>query len=395
MEENTDFLRRRNGGDTESAESTDPTEVYNLTKLTKSDSTYKSIIKSDLFERFDRLWPTTIWWDVPIVLGVSGGADSILLAELVYRARLCEERRLTKQFDRTGKDFRTANVRVIIAHANHQLRGAESDGDEQFVRDWYESRKSASWLAFRSTRLEIETTANGLESDCRAARYGWLERVCSEFGARYLLTAHNSDDQAETILYRVLRGTGMDGLSGIPMFRRISESLTLARPILSFSRREIESQLNAWGLSWRTDSSNLTNDYSRNQIRNQLLPWIEQNVQPSVRQSLLRLGNLARQAQEAIQRQIDDLNRRGATISRPETLDFFCNSLENVSEYVVSELIRDAWEKQGWPQQAMGRSEWDQLVQLVRNPSERAARMFPGKIQALRLSDRLRLRKLF
>ena len=141
------------------------------------------------------LFPT----DETAVAAVSGGADSIFLAETLYRTRL------------NNSEFRIPNSelnspKLVIAHVNHNLRGAESDADEQFVRDWVEQRqKNAPWLVGEFTRLNIQTDSDGLENACREARYAWLKDVCCRYGARYLFTAHNADDQIETVLFRILR----------------------------------------------------------------------------------------------------------------------------------------------------------------------------------------------
>ena len=128
--------------------------------------------------------------DETAVVAVSGGADSIFLAETLYRTRLKNSSLLTPHSSLT---------KLVIAHVNHNLRGAESDADEQFVRDWVEQRqKNSPWLVGRFTRLNIQTDSDGLENACREARYAWLKDVCCNVGARYLFTAHNADDQIET-----------------------------------------------------------------------------------------------------------------------------------------------------------------------------------------------------
>ena len=127
--------------------------------------------------------------DETAVVAVSGGADSIFLAETLYRNKLRESA--------ANSLLPTACCllsKLIIAHVNHNLRGAESDADEQFVRDWVQQRqKNAPWLVGEFTRLNIQTDSDGLENACREARYAWLKDVCCRYGARYLFTAHNAD----------------------------------------------------------------------------------------------------------------------------------------------------------------------------------------------------------
>ena len=156
---------------------------------------------------------------------------------------------------------------MVVAHFNHRLRGADSDGDSQFVSKLSEELG----LEFYGGAADVDDGAVS-ENDFRHQRYNFLFRVARQTNCRYVVTAHHRDDQVETVLFRLFRGTGVGGLGGIPVARVVDESLTIMRPMLNVTKREIESALEAWNQPWRSDVSNSTSQYARNFIRNEVLP---------------------------------------------------------------------------------------------------------------------------
>ena len=128
--------------------------------------------------------------------------------------------------------------RIVAAHFNHRLRGAAADADQQFVQQTCQSLNVHCLLGDADPVAYPQARAGtGLESAARQLRYRFLIETAEQSGARYVATGHTADDQAETVLHHVLRGTGLAGLAGIPAIRRASEAVTLVRPLLSFSRR--------------------------------------------------------------------------------------------------------------------------------------------------------------
>lgn len=184
-----------------------------------------------------------------VLLALSGGKDSVyLLHQLLDMA---PKRGLT----------------IIAAHLNHRLRGEESDRDEAFVRDL-----CASWnvpVHIGTADVSAYAAANGLgvEEAARILRYAFLERVRQDCGCDVIATAHQADDQAETMLLNLTRGAGTKGLAGIPPVRR-----TVIRPILDIPAREIEDYLSSCGIPYVEDSSNRDDTYSRNRVRHEVLP---------------------------------------------------------------------------------------------------------------------------
>ena len=205
-----------------------------------------------------------------ILLAVSGGADSIYLAS------------------RAGEFFPGAQLGV--AHCNFCLRGAESDEDESFVRGWCASRGLPLFCRRFDTASYASWNGISVEMAARDLRYAWFAQLCSEQGFTAVAVAHNANDNAETLMLNLLRGTGSRGLRGMGKESKThagGKELTILRPMLDITRREIESALRKDGISWREDSTNRENDARRNKIRNQVFPVFKE-INPSYVRTLGR-----------------------------------------------------------------------------------------------------------
>lgn len=192
-----------------------------------------------------------------ILCALSGGADSMAL--LTVLERWAKERSLT----------------LHAAHFNHQLRGEESQRDEDFVTDWCRLRGIPLVVGRGDVAQEAQAQGKGVEETARAMRYGFLTETAQELGADKIATAHNADDNAETLLLHLARGTGLDGLTGIPPVRGI-----LIRPLLAIPRIDIEVWLSQEGIPHVEDSSNQNNVYARNRLRHEVMPVLR-DLNPS------------------------------------------------------------------------------------------------------------------
>lgn len=194
-----------------------------------------------------------------LLVAVSGGADSVCLLDVLF----------------TLKD--ELSITLSAAHVNHMLRGPESDRDEQFVRSLCDQYR----ISLFCERIDVARLAKGKNLSCeeagRYARYEFFHRLKTEYHFDKIATAHNQNDNVETVLMRFLRGTGITGLGGIPIYN----SRGVIRPLLSIPRCEIERYLNEKGISYIVDSSNLEDRFTRNKIRNQLLPDIVRAYNPN------------------------------------------------------------------------------------------------------------------
>ncbi|KPK99868.1 MAG: hypothetical protein AMJ91_06055 [candidate division Zixibacteria bacterium SM23_73_3] len=188
-------------------------------------------------------------------------------------------------------------LNLYVAHLNHKLRGAESDEDEKFAK------KMADRLKFKffSKRIDVKKEAKkrkvSIEQAAREVRYRYLEKLANQIKADKIALGHQADDQAETFLMRLLRGTGAVGLSGIPAKRG-----KIIRPLIQIRREEIEKFLKANKIPFRLDSSNYLIDFFRNKIRLSFLPKIKEEVNPKIVESLNRTADIISLQQEYIQK---------------------------------------------------------------------------------------------
>ena len=208
-------------------------------------------------------------WSAPVLLAVSGGIDSMCMAELF--ASLEEP------------------VPFVIAHCNFMLRGSESDGDEQFVRQWAADHDVKCHVAHFDTEDVARSRGISIEMAARELRYAWFEELCRTHGYKAVAVAHNANDNAETLTLNLLRGAGIKGLSGMNSFSIVPESMSLPllRPLLACTRKQIEGYMIVHKCRYREDSTNASSDYKRNRIRNEVFPVFEK-INPSFIRTLNR-----------------------------------------------------------------------------------------------------------
>jgi tRNA(Ile)-lysidine synthase len=200
---------------------------------------------------WDKQFPTLRLKRSHFLLAVSGGVDSVVLTHLMH----------------------TIGAKCTISHVNFQLRGSESARDEHFVRQLGEQLGFPVMVQSFETAKYAEAYKMGIQEAAREIRYTWFESIIKQLEQpSFLLTAHHADDQVETVLMHLFRGTGLHGLTGISSLRE--DSLALARPLLSFTKAEIQSYALEHGLNFVEDSSNAKDDYTRNFIRHQVVPSI-------------------------------------------------------------------------------------------------------------------------
>jgi len=187
--------------------------------------------------------------DKKLLLAVSGGVDSMVLMHL----------------------FQQLHYDIAIAHCNFQLRGKESDGDELFVQVKSEKLKVKSYCIRFDTESYSKENKLSIQLAARKLRYDWFHELLSENQLDYLVTAHHLDDNVETFLINFTRGTGLEGLTGIP-----AQNGNIIRPLLPFSREEIENYAQANQIQWREDSSNASDKYFRNKLRHDIVPILKE-----------------------------------------------------------------------------------------------------------------------
>lgn len=210
------------------------------------------------------------------------------------------------------KVSQSLDIQVVAAHYNHHLRGEESERDARFVRELAEALGVELISGEGDVSGRAEKNTCGIEETAREMRYAFLQEAARKAGAEVIATAHNANDNAETLLMHLLRGTGTRGLAGIPPVRG-----NIVRPLLAVSREEIEAYLLRWGLSHVEDSSNREDAYTRNRIRHQLFPVLEE-LSPGIVAHLNRTAEHVRTDEEYLCREAEKLalqaERKGDTL---------------------------------------------------------------------------------
>ncbi len=213
-----------------------------------------------------------------VIVGVSGGPDSVALLKILHSINL------TKNL----------HLRLFAAHLNHQLRGESSEKDEQFVHDL---SKDLS-LPFLLKSVNIQEIANqtkrSIEEAARIERYKFFGELSQRHNAAAVALGHTADDNAETLIHRIIRGAGLLGLEGIPVKRPLvgSSHVKIVRPLLFTWRKEIIEYLKREETAYRTDETNYETTYLRNKIRLELLPLLEEQYNPNVKNTLVQLGQI-------------------------------------------------------------------------------------------------------
>ncbi len=312
-------------------------------------------------------WPPEQWLDLTVLAAVSGGADSVALLRAVAALK-------------TG-----GAGRLCVAHFNHKLRH-EADFDQQFVVALCKQLGLSCETGFSDVAQLAANAGEGIEPAARRVRYDFLKDAAGRLGARFVLTAHTADDQAETILHRIIRGTGISGLAGMSRSRHLGPA-TLLRPLLGFRRRELEEYLHDIGQPFCQDSSNADRRFTRNRIRHELLPLVARHYNPGVADALLRLGCLADDVQSVIDDLADQLQDRAVRFKNENSVEIDAAALAGRPRYLLRELLVLVWRRQSWPMQAMGFVQWDQLARMLSekapaSPTVATKQIFPGNVQA-------------
>ncbi|MDX2033569.1 MAG: tRNA lysidine(34) synthetase TilS, partial [Blastocatellia bacterium] len=298
------------------------------------------------------------------IVAVSGGADSIALLDALAR--------------------RGEPGAIVVAHLNHQLRGAESDEDEDFVRRVAAERGLAVYCERAPVAAFAEAEGMNLEAAARRFRYDFFARLAERLDIGMVFTGHTRDDQAETILMRLLRGAGAQGLRGIRERRGLGARTVLLRPLLDVSRAEVLDHCAFYGLQYRTDSSNLSPDFTRNRVRLELLPLLR-SFNPRADESLARASALLHDDDDALRLIAEALLERASDAN-----ELRVQELQDAPPAVRRRALR-AWLARAAP--GLQRADASHLAALERMiTSGQSGRVIqlPGHGRVFREFDRLR-----
>lgn len=248
------------------------------------------------------------------LLAVSGGVDSMVLLHL----------------------YKALNLDFAVAHCNFKLRADESYLDETLVKDFCKNHNIPFFVERFDTMQFVETHKVSIQIAARELRYKWFKQICVDFDYQFIATAHHLDDQAETFLINLTRGTGIDGLIGIP-----EKNKNIIRPLLPFSRNEILNYAQENDIEWREDASNATTKYLRNKMRHLVLPVLKEENTEFLKTFQNTLNNL---------KNIQSLVNDAVAVFKKECVEFVNDKLEinldkadnylNKTHYLVQVLKR-------------------------------------------------------
>lgn len=254
-----------------------------------------------------------------ILIGLSGGPDSVFLLHFLNKFQ---------------KKFR---IEIGAAHVNHLLRGKESDRDELFCKTICREIS----IPFFSIRKKVKSYSLkhkiSLEAAGRKIRYDFFEKISNQHRYNKIATAHNADDNTETVLLNLIKGAGLKGISGIPIKRK-----NIIRPILALSKNEILNYLGNNLFEYRTDSSNLSNEYERNFLRNEIIPLIQKNINPAITNSVLNTSINLQRLNAGLSEISANLKSKikvipGVKVSIP--VGFIVDENEFISSYLIKEIV--------------------------------------------------------
>lgn len=288
------------------------------------------------------------------LLAISGGLDSLVLAHL------CKE----------------LNLEVALAHCNFNLRGDESDGDEEFLNELADRWELELFIQHFETETYAEENKLSIQMAARELRYQWLDELALQLNYDHVLTAHHADDALETFLINLSRGTGLDGLKGIPEINGI-----IVRPFLPFSRNDLLSYAEDKDLKWREDSSNQSTKYLRNKIRKEVIPALN-GLDPDFLNRFKKTQDHLKEASELVTDRLDEISDKVIQV-KPEGMFFNISVLRNMNspKAYLYQLLKD-----------FGFTEWDDVEALLEAQSGKM--VYAPEYRLLKDRDQLILTKL-
>ena len=253
-----------------------------------------------------------------VVLAVSGGPDSICMLDILN--------------DIKNDETIDMNFEIVVAHVNHMIR-EEAEEDEKYVKKYCEEKQ----IEFYSKSIDVQKMANnnkiGVEEAGRKARYDFFNEILERTNAQKIAIAHNKNDKVETVLMHILRGSGINGLKGIEAKRG-----KYIRPLIECERNEIEEYCTEKKMQPRIDKTNFENEYTRNKVRNLLIPYIKKEFNPNLIQTIDRLSNLVVEEENYMDKQVKKAYKE-MLISEEEKEIQLNLKLFNMQEKVIKSRI--------------------------------------------------------
>lgn len=331
-----------------------------------------------VLESILRDWPIDRWRNSTIVLAVSGGPDSVAMLRAIHTI--------------IQQSHPTPNTRLVVAHLNHRLRGDQSDLDESFVKQLACELK----LDAIADRLPQSAESTG-EAQWRKARIRFLKEVANRYQADWIATGATADDSVETMLHHLLRGSGPAGLAGIRLERKLSEQLTLVHPLVGLWKSELIAYLDSLGQEYRMDNSNLCNEFTRNRIRNECLPYLEAFTGCNQLKERLRTTcELIRQEHQVIENLAQQWLESSAMVWGQDHIDVESRTFADLPWPVLQCGLVGIWHRMGWPLQQISFRHWDRVrkwIDSAKDSNHPTRMQLPGSIELKIARRKLIIRK--
>jgi tRNA(Ile)-lysidine synthase len=290
-----------------------------------------------------------------ILCAVSGGADSMCMLHMLSRIA------------------QTGAIRIAAAHFDHGLRGAESDRDAEFVRDYCASNNITCYLGAGDVSAYAKQNKISIEAAARELRYDFLQKTALKAGADRIATAHTADDNAETVLINLIRGSGLKGLRGIPPVRD-----NIIRPVLCFTREQIIEYIKKHGIPYVEDSTNFELIYTRNKLRHSVIPLLKE-INPRIIETLSKTSELIARDEEYLSSLADKV--LSAAKRELQGIRISSDELISLPKPVAARLVMRASEELG---AAKSSNLVDGVMELALSDSPSAMRSFAGGLTVFR-----------
>ena len=252
-----------------------------------------------------------------VIVAVSGGPDSMCLLNVLYNLK--EELKIS---------------RLIVVHVNHMLR-QEAEEETQYVKKYCEEKNLEIYIKYVNIKEISENNKISEETAGREERYKFFEEIATKTDANKIAIAHNLNDNAETVLMHFIRGTGINGLCGIKPYREGK----YIRPIIECNRTEIEEYCKQNNLNPRYDKTNLDNNYTRNKIRNVLIPELKENYNPNIIESINRLSKVVLQEEEYINKVLFEKYNEILIKAEQDKIIVDLKKFNKLDDYIKTRLI--------------------------------------------------------
>ena len=307
-----------------------------------------------------------------VVIGVSGGADSVALVHILNSLK------------------HELGIQLHIAHVNHKLRKS-ADTDERFVKKLVGPLN----IPYTAVNVNIKTTSQktSIEEVAREKRFNALFRIATKQNAQCICLAHHQDDLAETVLMRILRGSGLAGMQAILPKRKI-DGFIIIRPLLNISKNDILNFLKTKGIKYRTDPTNKNKDFLRNRIRLELLPLIKEDYNPNISSTLANLANTATADYSFLQTETEKSLQRLIQKSSNTTLVLNLKGLLKKHPSLQRMIIRLSIERIKGNTRRLTLTHIREVEDLIQNRPSGSIVNLPSSIQFTKTSDTLSLKHL-